>query len=95
MECPVCLENIKIKGRRPSLTASCQQCDNNFHIECLFESATDKCPMCRCEWPVALTDPATEFVWSCEKCGKEFLTKYKCDYHEENCGKSLFQRIFK
>ena len=93
MECPVCLENIK--GPRPSLTATCQQCENNFHLECLFAAVTENCPVCRCEWPVALSGPSTEFVWSCEKCGEDFRSKYKCNSHEEKCGKTLFQRLFK
>lgn len=91
-ECPVCLEDIK--GPRPSLTATCQRCNNNFHIECLMDSAAYNCPMCRCRWPVSLKDPGSDFVWSCERCNKEFPTRYRCERHEANCGKSCFQRFF-
>jgi hypothetical protein len=95
MECPICLD--KIKRARHSLTASCQECDKSFHMECLITSAANgatTCPMCRCRWPVALVDADTELFWTCEKCYKEFASLNKCEAHEANCGKSFIHRFF-
>lgn len=86
-----------IKRARPSLTGTCQGCDKSFHIECLIVSAVNgstACPMCRCRWPVQLTDADTELFWTCEKCDKEFSNLERCEAHEAKCGKSFIRRFF-
>jgi len=39
------------------------------------------------------TDSDEEEIWGCEHCGKEFIEKRKCEYHEKNCNSTYKKQI--
>ena len=39
------------------------------------------------------SDEEYDYVWICEYCGKEFIEKNKCDYHEKFCNTKYKKQI--